>query len=281
MHGEIALLVHLVLLPEHWRVVPIGPDKRPRLRDWPNRAVPRTEYATVKGWLRRWPDAGLALATGPESGVVVIDVDTEKGHGVDGEHALARLERELGPLPETVETKTPTGGRHLFFAWPRGVKRIPSRPLEPGVDIRGSNGLVVLPTGPRTRGRRWTRGPLITLATLPVRWRSHLISPAPRVPSAEVAGPQPFRPAPTANDAYVAAALRSARAEVASAVPGTRHNTLFRAAASLGRLVARGLDPDEAIQELAEAAIGAGLEPDEAWRTARDGVHRSAKIAGR
>ena len=73
--------------------------------------------------------------------------------------------------------------------------------------------------------------------------------------------------------------MRSARAEVASAVRGTRHNTLFRAAANLGRLVARGLDPEEAIRLLAEAAIEAGLEPDDAWRTARDGVQRPARSA--
>jgi hypothetical protein len=56
------------------------------------------------------------------------------------------------------------------------------------------------------------------------------------------------------------AALRDETRRMASAVDGTRHDTLNKAAFSLGQLVAAGLLPDLAvITSLADAARQSGL----------------------
>ncbi len=259
-----------------WRLIPVGTNKVPLIRRWPERAVPASDRATIRSWLARWPHAALALVTGPESGVLVLDVDTATGHGADGAAALADLERRLGRLPPTAEAATPTGGRHLFFRWPVDVARIPSKPLAPGLDVKASGGCVTLPTGRRTPGRRWIRHPHEGLAELPARWRARLLPPPPRLRTS-----RPAWDAAAGDGRYVAAALASAVERVVSAAVGTRHVTLFREAASLARLIDRGLDPQAAARALVDAATRAGLPVAEARRTVADAFRRGPGGPGR
>ncbi len=51
---------------------------------------------------RRWtinPNAGVGIATGRTAGILVIDIDTMKGHGEDGYASLAELESSNGLIP--------------------------------------------------------------------------------------------------------------------------------------------------------------------------------------
>ncbi|ARJ67439.1 hypothetical protein WV31_18095 [Magnetospirillum sp. ME-1] len=76
-----------------------------------------TDPEQIRRWWRRWPWANVAIATGA-SGLVVIDVDVgidRDGHQKEGEASLADLERDYGPLPDTVEAITGSGGRHILF----------------------------------------------------------------------------------------------------------------------------------------------------------------------
>ena len=69
------------------------------------------------------------------------------------------------------------------------------------------------------------------------------------------------------------AALRDETRLVATARPGTRNDTLNRAAFSLGQLVAAGLLPPLAVtRALTDAAEQAGLLEDEARRTISSGL---------
>jgi hypothetical protein len=69
------------------------------------------------------------------------------------------------------------------------------------------------------------------------------------------------------------AALREEARLVATARPGTRNDTLNRAAFSLGQLAAAGLLPPLAVATaLASAAERAGLPAEEARRTIRSGM---------
>ena len=69
------------------------------------------------------------------------------------------------------------------------------------------------------------------------------------------------------------AALRQETCLVAMARPGTRNDTLNRAAFNLGQLVAAGLLPPLAVTTaLASAAEHAGLPAQEARRTIRSGM---------
>jgi len=75
------------------------------------------------------------------------------------------------------------------------------------------------------------------------------------------------------------AALRDETRLVAAAQPGTRNDTLNRAAFSLGQLVAAGLlQPLAAASTLASAAERAGLPADEARRTIGSGLAAGARL---
>lgn len=263
--------VLLADLPEHWRLVPVR-GKRPFLREWPRRARRAADSEAVGAWLERWPDCALALVTGSESGVLVIDVDAPGGdHAVDGLAAFTRLEEELGALPEGPWAETPSGGRHLFFAWPEGRPRLSNRSPEPGIDLRATNGCVVLPSGARTPNRRWRISPAdLAPPPLPPRWLARIL-PVPRLP---VRTPRPTRRPGVAlhgrGERYAAAALRSAAERVANAPYGRRNDTLFREAASLARLPE--LDPAEIEAVLTDAALVAGLPDGEIEATIRSAL---------
>src|SRR5690606_16313306 len=85
------------------------------------------------------------IATGPGSGLFVVDVDVADGKA--GDDTLAALEATHGPLPETYEVITGSGGRHIYLAWPVGVdiRNDQSGRLGPGLDIRGDGGQVLAP----------------------------------------------------------------------------------------------------------------------------------------
>jgi Bifunctional DNA primase/polymerase, N-terminal len=111
-----------------------------------------TDAAILGQWWAKWPDANIGLVTGSSSGLVVLDVDPR--HGVN--LTLEDIEAEHQKLPETVESLSGGGGRHLFFQHPG----VPNRndagtKLGPGLDIRGDGGYVILPPSLHASGRRY------------------------------------------------------------------------------------------------------------------------------
>jgi len=148
-----------------WSVIPIeSRGKRPLVR-WQIHEHRRPEAAEVAEWFRHWPDANIAIVTGIVSGLTVLDLDPHHG----AEASLARLGRQHGPIPETVEVRTGGGGRHLYFAHPGEIlhNRVG---LAPGVDLRADGGYVVAPPSVHASGEsyRWERSPdTCPLAPLP------------------------------------------------------------------------------------------------------------------
>jgi hypothetical protein len=107
----------------------------------------------------------------------VLDVDARHG----GSQSLAMLELEHGGLPDTVETRTGGGGRHLYFAHPGGLA-LNRVGIAPGIDFRGDGGCVVVPPSVHPSGRRYEwlprRAPHeIGTAALP-SWLLSLVRPA-------------------------------------------------------------------------------------------------------
>lgn len=97
---------------------------------------------TVRRWWATNPEANIAIPTGAVSGLVVLDVDPRHR----GNESLAELEAKHGSLPQTLESKTGGGGRHLFFALTEGqIVRNSAGKLGPGLDVRGQGGYVVAP----------------------------------------------------------------------------------------------------------------------------------------
>jgi hypothetical protein len=102
--------------------------------------------AEITADLRRRPHANLAVVTGPESNVFILDVDSADGHGREGFQSLKVLEAQHGKLPRTLRARTPTGGGHVYFKYPSGIDiRNSTSHLAPGIDIRGRGGMCLLP----------------------------------------------------------------------------------------------------------------------------------------
>jgi hypothetical protein len=100
-----------------------------------------TDPDTIRNWWTRRPEANIGLATGKPSGLIVLDVDPDKG----GFEALSALIRRYGPLPETFVVYTGGGGLHFYFNHPGGHVPNSSGTVGPGLDIRGDGGYVLLP----------------------------------------------------------------------------------------------------------------------------------------
>jgi len=126
-----------------WPVFPVKTnDKIPLISSWPDNAT--TDPDQIKEWFRRYTDANLAIATGVRSGLVILDVDTK--NGVDGREMLAKLESQLGPVPETPRVWTPNQGLHYYFSHPGDGQVVKNRTsLLPGLDLRGDGGYVLAP----------------------------------------------------------------------------------------------------------------------------------------
>jgi len=109
------------------------------------------EANMIKSWWTRWPDAAIGLRTGQESGMFAIDIDPRHG----GDISLELLETEHGPLPETVESQTGGGGRHLLFAWPGRPVPCSVGKIGRGIDTRGDGGYIIAPPSDHESGRQY------------------------------------------------------------------------------------------------------------------------------
>ena len=104
------------------------------------------DEAQIRRWWAIWPNANIGLATGRENGIIVVDLDDEKG-----EKLLTLLEERFGKLLPTVESTT-GGGRHLLFELPEGCGPVPSS-AEDGLDIRADGGYVIVPPSIHPNGK--------------------------------------------------------------------------------------------------------------------------------
>lgn len=280
-----------------WHVFPCAVGgKRPALkRNWQDLAT--TSPDRIRDWWRRAP-YNIGIACGP-SGLIVIDLDLPRdsadGDGADDEpgvlfplsgadilSSLAHSRGERYP-GGTYLVDTPSGGCHLYFSATSGTGDVRARNsagvVGPHIDVRADGGYVV-GAGSLIGERAYTARGLRTVAPLP-SWLAQLIEDAGQSPpESGRRGPAPRVPAGDRVEGrgYAIAALRAETERVASAQPGTRNDTLNRAAFSLGQLVAAGLlPPVPVITGLISAARHAGLSEREASRTVRSGMAGGAR----
>jgi hypothetical protein len=269
-----------------WHVFPCAVGgKRPALRgNWQDLAT--TSPGQIRDWWNRAP-YNIGIACGP-SELVVIDLDLPRDSddeeaadgtlfplsGADILSGLARQQGERYP-GGTYTVDTPSGGCHLYFS-AAGAERVRNSAgaVGPHIDVRADGGYVV-GAGSRIRRRAYTARGQRTAAPLP-SWLAKLVRDSyvpPEVPEQRL--PLDDR---VQGRAYAMAALRAETERVAAARPGTRNDTLNRAAFSLGQLVAaRLLPPIPVITSLIDAARHAGLPEDEAVRTVRSGMAAGAR----
>lgn len=234
--------------------------KHPRRAGWqqPDQLV-RDErtlaYLLSVGGGERW---NWGVATGPASGIWVLDVDPASG----GEDALSALVAELAAcgesLPPTL-TLGPTGGggRHLVFSWPgvradgnglviHGSQTKNRYGLAPGLDIRGLGGQIVV--APSVSGKGAYGGVLVDASVASVgpvllsRLTRAAVDVEPRIPTPAIpagvnGGVAPSGLTAARYRAYAASAVEGLLAELRAAPNGTRNDTAYRTACRLIELV--------------------------------------------
>jgi hypothetical protein len=141
-----------------------------------------TDEEIIRVWWNAAPWANVGVATGAQSGIVVLDIDPRRG----GEASWDALRRQHGALPRTPMVKTGSGGMHALFAHPA----VPIRNrvnLAPGIDVRGDGGYIVAAASLHASGERyaWAIPPDATpLAEMP-GWLLELVRHDGGVPDAD------------------------------------------------------------------------------------------------
>ena len=157
-----------------FKVIPVAKlEKKPILADWVNGAS--SDASLIQQWFED-SDINIGIVTGKTSGIVVIDLDTAEDG--DGMHSLAEMETKMGSfLPDTVMSKTQSGGIHLWFKYPSGVENIRGKvAILPHVDIRADGNQVVVYPSIGVKGEyEWIRAPWEhAMATLPKAWKQFI-----------------------------------------------------------------------------------------------------------
>jgi KaiC/GvpD/RAD55 family RecA-like ATPase len=149
-----------------WQVFPCKyKDKLPALK-WRDEAT--TDKAKITAWFTQVTQFNIGIMTGKESGIVVLDVD--KGH--DGDESLFDLIAQNEAIPDTPESLTGGGGRHIIFAHPGFEIRNSASKLGPGLDIRGDGGYIVAPPSIHPSGKPYmwevsSKPSIVPLAPMP------------------------------------------------------------------------------------------------------------------
>ncbi|MEU8872405.1 bifunctional DNA primase/polymerase [Streptomyces javensis] len=233
-------------------------------RKWEQRATLDADRIHAAWGMRPF---NVGIATGP-SGLVVVDLDVPKPEdsadtpsGVTSFKALC--ERAGQTVPTTHTVRTPSGGRHLYFTAPSGV-RLPSSKgtLAKKIDTRAWGGNVVA-AGSTTRDGTYETVDATPPVLLPA-WLLDALKPAPR-PAV------PLRLAAPRNSTRVAqVALEREIAAVAAATEGGRERQLFLSARAMGRFVAWGDIPRHEVEAAFQVAgESVGLKPSECRSTLR------------
>jgi hypothetical protein len=189
----------------------------------------------------------VIVPTGGATGLLVLDIDPDHG----GNETLAVLEAEHGPLPDTMEQITGSGGRHLLFKSPGPEYGNTIGQVGRGIDSRGDGGYIIVAPSNHKSGLKKGSG---------------------------ASGNHHTEAANGSASIYAETAFADEVKATATAPEGTRNNQLNNSALSLGQLVGAGfLDRGRVERSLTDAALSAGLSRIEAERTLHSGLEAGIK----
>ncbi len=115
--------------------------------------VATTDTDIIKAWWLHNPNANIGIATGPVSGLLVVDVDMGDQKG--GLASLHDLEANHGPIPKDMAVRTGGGGWHFYLeAPPISIKNSAGK-LAKNIDVRGEGGYVVAPPSRHISGNQY------------------------------------------------------------------------------------------------------------------------------
>lgn len=281
---DVLLAAALTAAGRGWHVFPLRPGaKLPALhgertctgtgpcmgghRKWEQRATTDPDRIRVT-----WSHGpfNVGIATGP-SGLLVVDLDTPEHKGSsdapDGAATFRALcERAGHAVPDTYRVRTASGGTHLYFTTPPGVRMTNTQgTVADSVDTRGWGGYVVAAGSTTPTGiYEPLCGPEMA-CLLP--WLQSILQPGPKSstgPSVAVA---------RQSGRYADVALAAETRNVAAAQVGEREAKLFRAARALGRFVAWGDIPRHVVEQaLQTGGEAVGLSASECRSTLRSAL---------
>ncbi len=132
-----------------WKLLPIKAHaKTPLEREWQKTAT--NDHDDLWEWAAKYPGCNWAMATGPGSGVFVLDID-----GDPGSSALRAYREQGRDIQDTLSVSTGRG-IHLYLQWPKGecIRNSAGR-LASGLDIRGEGGYVIIPPSVHPSGAKY------------------------------------------------------------------------------------------------------------------------------
>jgi hypothetical protein len=99
--------------------------------------------------------AMIGFPTGVVNGVIVVDIESVEGHGVDGDADEEALSAEGFRLPDSICTvRTWSGGRHVYYRCPPGG-RSSFKFKYRGIEVKGDGGYVICPPSVYYTGQFW------------------------------------------------------------------------------------------------------------------------------
>lgn len=156
-------------------MIPVGPDKRP-LIPWKRWTDSKPSKEQIYWWYDSEFAPGIAIITGKVSNLLVFDIEK---HGLD----------VYNNLPQTLEARSQSGGRHLYFQWAEGPwKHSYVNDGTHVADLKGQGGYVLAPP---TVGDKGTYAWVNQLPqVVPPAWmRKAVPEPLPRSSVPHSAGP--------------------------------------------------------------------------------------------
>lgn len=134
----------LALAAQGFYLFPCIPNgKTPAIKAWPAQAS--RDAHKIERWARKYPGCNWGIFTGKfgdDGALLVVDVDNKGGK--HGDVSVLSLEMGGCDFPRTMESATPTGGRHLVYRVGVGVRQGVDV-LGVGLDIRSHGGYIVAP----------------------------------------------------------------------------------------------------------------------------------------
>lgn len=138
-----------------WKVFPVSKTKTPLTTHGFKDAT--IEEEQIQQWWSKWPTVGIGVATGLESGIVVLDID-DKPNALESVHELVQ---KKGEFSESIAARSGGGGYHIYFKHPGPGRHVPSVVGlfgYNGIDVRGDGGYIIVPPSPHLSKKRYEWG---------------------------------------------------------------------------------------------------------------------------
>ena len=132
-----------------YRIFPADSNKKPLIKDWQSKAT--CDPVAINAQWRAIPGRATGNPVRNTQWKAVLDIDRKNGKdGFAGLSALGHDPEMLSPY----RVRTPSGGLHHCFAWPKGLRNFTDYPCK-GVDGRGDGGFVIAGGAVLPDGRRY------------------------------------------------------------------------------------------------------------------------------